>query len=67
VATERDWFVKRGGAQRILIYQPRGRERINLEFAVPAGMVGSYPVTFTVNVGDMVFTKTVVVEIEPPA
>jgi hypothetical protein len=67
VATERDWFVKKGGAQRILIYQPRGRERINLEFAIPAGMVGSYPVTFTVNVGEMSFSRTIVIEIEPPA
>jgi len=67
VAVERDWHVKKGGAQRLLIYNPRGRERINLEFAVPAGLVGTYPVTFTVSVGSMTFTRTVTVEIAPPA
>lgn len=66
VATERDWFVKKGGSQHVLIYNPRGRERINLEFAIPAGLVGTFPVSFTVTVGASTFTKTVVVEIAPP-
>ena len=60
------WQVVKGGPQRILIFNPRSREPINLEFTLPPGATGDYPITFTVNVGNMAFTKTVVVNVSPP-
>ncbi len=66
VVVDPGWTVKRGGTQRVLIYNPRGREGVNLDFVVPAGSQGEYPVTFTVSVGSQVFTKTVLVKITPP-
>ncbi len=66
VAVDPGWTVKRGGTQRIMIYNPRGREGINLEFVVPAGSQGDFPVSFTVSVGSQVFTRTVLIKITPP-
>ena len=66
VAVDRTWAMKKGGPQRILIYNPRGREQINLEIVVPAGSAGEFPVTFTVTVGAKTFTKSVVIAISPP-
>jgi hypothetical protein len=66
VSVDPGWTVKRGGPQTVGIYNPRGRERINLDFLVPAGSQGEFPVTFTVIVGSQVFERTVLVEVLPP-
>lgn len=66
VVADPAWTVKKGGAQRVLIYNPRGRERINLDFLVPAGSQGEFSVAFTVTVGSQTFTKTAIVKVLPP-
>ncbi len=63
VVVDPGWTVKRGGAQRVMIYNPRGRERVNLDFSVPGGSQGEFPVTFTVTVGTQTFTRTTFVKI----
>ena len=66
VQVDPGWSVKRGGAQSFLIYNPLGRERINLDLHVPGGSRGEFPVTFNVTVGAQTFTSTAVVEIKGP-
>jgi hypothetical protein len=66
VVVDPGWTVKRGGAQRVMIYNPRGRERINLDFLVPGGSQGEFPVTFTVTVGSQTFTRTAFVTVAAP-
>ncbi len=65
VVVDPGWTVKRGSAQRVMIYNPRGRERINLDFTVPGGSQGEFPVAFTVKVGSQTFTRTAIVKITP--
>lgn len=57
------WVVEKGAAQKLLIYNPRGREKINLRMTIPAKANGSQNLTFTVVVGDQVYTKSVIIQI----
>ena len=66
VAADPAWTVRRGGSQRVLIYNPRGREHINLTFLVPGGSQGEFSVRFFVTVGEQTFTRTALVEVLPP-
>jgi hypothetical protein len=66
VVADPAWTVKKGGEQRVLIYNPRGRERISLDFLVPGGSQGEFSIVFTVTVGSQTFTKTAIVKVLPP-
>lgn len=58
------WRIDKGGPQRLMIYNPRGREKVNLRFVVPGKASGPQQVTFTVVVGEQVYTKSVTIEIK---
>ncbi len=60
------WKVEKGVSQKLLIYNPRGREKIGVRLVVPSKAVGANDLTFTVVIGDRVYTKTVTITVTKP-
>ena len=58
------WTVSRGAQANLLIYHTRGQQRIGLEYIVPKGTKGTFPITFVAHIGDRTITKTAYVHIK---
>ncbi len=58
------WSVSRGGQANLLIYHTRGQQRVALEFVVPKGAKGVFPLKFQAQIGDHVIKKTAYVIIK---
>ncbi|MBS1707251.1 MAG: hypothetical protein JSS65_00865 [Armatimonadetes bacterium] len=57
------WTASRGGQANLLVYHTRGQQRVSLEFIVPRGTKGTFPVKFEAQIGDRTITKTVYVHV----
>lgn len=52
-----DWAASRGKGNKFLIFFARGQARIPVEFVVPAGASGVFPVTVVARVGERVMER----------
>lgn len=58
------WSSRRGKAEKFLIYFSRGNAKINVEYSIPGGTVGTFPITLTANVGEQNLSKTFYVQVK---
>lgn len=57
------WTARRGLAEDFLIYFSRGNAKVNVEYSVPGGATGTFPVVLNARIGDMDIQKVVYVTI----
>lgn len=58
------WSARRGKNENFLIYFARGNAKINVEYSIPGGTSGTFPVTLNAKVGDQMLTKTIYVQVK---
>jgi hypothetical protein len=60
------WNIVRGAEERFLIYHERGEARIGVEFLVPGGLQGTYPLVLRARIGEQVVEETIPFTIGAP-
>ncbi|MFW5697178.1 MAG: hypothetical protein ACOCX1_01305 [Fimbriimonadaceae bacterium] len=60
------WNIVRGAEDRFLIYHERGEARIGIEFLVPGGLQGTYPLVLRARIGERVVEETIPFTIGEP-
>ncbi|MBL8069126.1 MAG: hypothetical protein JNM28_11800 [Armatimonadetes bacterium] len=58
------WSGRRGQQEDFLIYYPRGTAKVSVEYSIPGGATGTFPVELTAKVGDLEIQKVVYVMIK---
>jgi hypothetical protein len=53
-----EWSISRGQNSRFQIYNTRGSWRGGIDFIIPRGTNGVFPLTFTAKIGERIITRT---------
>ncbi len=59
-----EWSARRGQSQGFLIYYPRGNAKITVEFMIPGGASGTFPVTLKARIGETELSRTMTVTVQ---
>lgn len=59
-----EWSVTRGKSSPFLIYHTRGSSRVPVEFVIPRGQTGVFPITFRAQIGTEVVERRVFYSVE---
>lgn len=59
----KDWKIVKGESVNLLIYHSKGTQKVPVEFQVPAGTRGVFPVQYSVDLGDTTINRTTYVSV----
>lgn len=58
------WSARRGQSEGFLIYYPRGTAKITVEFMIPGGTSGTFPVTLKAKIGETELSRTMMLTVK---